>query len=769
MKKWVVVFVVLLVGAVMFVARGGVAKRANAFPPQIATGGGHSCRIVSPGTVECWGANFAGQLGNGALGSAVAVAGPTAPLGANAKVIATGSNHTCVVLTDNTVRCWGANGEGQLGNNTTTLSSTPVTATVTDAKDIAAGNGHTCVVLNDGRVQCWGSNQFGQLGNGTKVSSSVPVAVSNMTDASQVAAGIGHTCVLRTGGSVSCWGTGPLGSGATSDVPVAVPGITSATVVVAGLSNSCALLATGTVSCWGAGSVGELGDGALVSRSAPGPVSGVTGATAIAIGGSHGCAVVALGEVLCWGGNVSGQLGFLLPTNAMCGPVTYPCSPTPAKVPGISGAVDVAVGDSHTCVIFPGARAACWGWNGFGQLGNGEAAAQSGVAEMTYSARPVFVTRKALSVSGNSGGHSCAVLPNGTARCWGENLNGQLGDGTIGTGANPGSATPVAVAGLSNVQQISAGGNHTCALLFDASLRCWGKAVFGQVGAPGGSADKPLPAAVGGPMVVGVGLGRHMSCLIRSGIGSGGISSLRCWGVNNNGQLGVGSSQPLCSGPLVLVALPCTNVPVPAQVTEVVMVRGGIEHTCALRANGAVWCWGQNLFAQLGAGTGSLPRAVLGVGRAVGLAVGPNHNCALLADGTVQCWGDNRQGQVGIAASTNPVTVPNVVTGISDARAVIAGGDFSCALLGNGTIRCWGDNRLGLLGNATAGNGSSTPVAVTGVTDATQIAAAGSALNACAVIESGGVMCWGANGSGELGRGTRSSFSATPAAVIGLP
>ena len=126
MRNWIIVIIAVLIVVIVVAVRTGTPKRATAFPPALAAGGSHTCRIATPSTVECWGANFLGQLGKGSTGTAVAVAGPTAALGANALAIAGGSNHTCVVLTGGAVRCWGANAQGQLGDNTTTMSPTPV-------------------------------------------------------------------------------------------------------------------------------------------------------------------------------------------------------------------------------------------------------------------------------------------------------------------------------------------------------------------------------------------------------------------------------------------------------------------------------------------------------------------------------------------------------------------------------------------------------------------------------------------------------------------
>ena len=227
------------------------------------------------------------------------------------------------MLNTGAVNCWGNNGDGRLGNNTTTSSSAPVAVSAfTDgatAVSITAGGSHTCAVLNTGAVNCWGRNFNGQLGNGTTTDSLVPVAVAAFTDVSATAvsitAGSYHTCALLNTGAVNCWGyngDGRLGNGTTTDslVPVAVSAFTdgSATAVsiTAGNYHTCALLNTGAVNCWGRNNYGQLGNNSTTDSSAPVAVSAFTdGATAVSItaGDSHTCALLNTGAVNCWGSN----------------------------------------------------------------------------------------------------------------------------------------------------------------------------------------------------------------------------------------------------------------------------------------------------------------------------------------------------------------------------------------------------------------------------------------------------------------------------------
>lgn len=329
------------------------------------------------------------------------------PLGsAPIKKIAPGVNHTCAIMADDTVKCWGNNTSGQLGNGSTIATSSAVTVTgVVNAIDIASGNSFSCAVVgaapaaSSGSVVCWGLGTTGQLGNGSNASSSSAVAAGSMTDAIQVTARTSHACALRSPGQVMCWGagtSGQLGNNAlaNSAVPVAVQGLgpdnygvvnaetgeassTKAFQVSAGSEHTCARVSISSgsaglgVKCWGAKNHGELGNGAALCQvnticdpKAPDPVprrvSNLITAVHLAVGGHHSCTVLNSGGVRCWGRGDQGQLGN---GNTLR-------SSTPVTVSGVSGATHAAAGDAFACAA-TGSALKCWGDNSGGQLGNG--------------------------------------------------------------------------------------------------------------------------------------------------------------------------------------------------------------------------------------------------------------------------------------------------------------------------------------------------------------------------------------------------------------
>src|SRR2546426_630881 len=257
-------------------------------PTAVAGGGFHACMRLPDGTVQCWGRNNFGQLGNGDGNLAdssvpVAVTGLT-----TATRVVTGDSHTCALLGDGTVQCCGGrNEDGHLGDGPFTTSSTPVrVGGLTGAAAVAGGFYHTCALLGDGTVQCWGRNAEGQLGDGSSIGTRAPTRVIGITGALAVSGGFQHTCALLSDGTVQCWGRnaeGRPGDGATTRpcTPARGGGGTGAVAVSAGILHTCALLANGTVKCWGAvgpnNDFGQLGNGATTGSSTPVTVTG-TGA-----------------------------------------------------------------------------------------------------------------------------------------------------------------------------------------------------------------------------------------------------------------------------------------------------------------------------------------------------------------------------------------------------------------------------------------------------------------------------------------------------------
>jgi alpha-tubulin suppressor-like RCC1 family protein len=285
----------------------------------ITAGFAHTCALTTNRTVTCWGYNGSGQIGDGTTNNARLTPTPVPGLG-NVTAITAGSDHTCAVTSDRTVKCWGANSAGQVGDGTTSprLTPTPVVA-LTNVTAITAGSDHTCATTRYSflsTVKCWGNNEQGQLGDGTTTRRLTPTEITGLTNVTAtITSGGGHTCATTTSGTATCWGSnywGELGDGTTGTnrlTPTAVTGLTNTATITAGGGHTCATTTSGTTKCWGYNGHGQVGDGTTTQRPTPTAVTGLTNAATITAGTIHTCATTTSGTATCWGRNEYGQVG----------------------------------------------------------------------------------------------------------------------------------------------------------------------------------------------------------------------------------------------------------------------------------------------------------------------------------------------------------------------------------------------------------------------------------------------------------------------------
>ncbi|MBI2397961.1 MAG: chromosome condensation regulator RCC1 [Xanthomonadales bacterium] len=304
----------------------------------------------------------------------------------------------------------------------------------------------------------------------------------------------------------------------------------------------------------------------------------------------------------------------------------------------------------------------------------------------------------------------------------------------------------------SQAQQLAAGGGHTCAVVPGGNLHCWGWDEQGQLGDAAQNYSNPTPVrAEGLTNVISADGGYQHSCAVTS---AGGVW---CWGYNRWGQIGNGSGADAHT-PTAVVGL-----------SNALAVGTGGNHSCAMLATGAVWCWGHGYHGQLGSGSfmeTNVPVQVVGISTASAIATGENHSCAIVGGGAIKCWGRNHQGQLGNGAIDADPGVLGVVDvfGITTAIALSAGNNHTCALLLDGTVRCWGDGARGALGNGVGMDYSAVPVTVVGINDATALASGD--LHNCVIHSGGGMSCWGYNYFGSVGDGSNRNDRATPVTVI---
>lgn len=405
-----------------------------------------------------------GGTGGGAGGSTGGGGGSTGGSGevpgvtnTSSRSLASAQDHACALVEKEGVDCWGADFVGQLGDGRTDPdSSSPVPVVgITEAVELTAGDipddfdyaeGYTCARNKDGAVQCWGSNEYGQLGNATTKSSDVPVAVADLDDASEISAangiyqgGIGgHVCALTASSTVECWGgneLGQLGNGTDvdSDVPVTVQGLTGAIAIATSGRASCAAKVNGTVDCWG--QQANLPSGGTLASQSPVEVSGLEDIVELSASGEYWCARSAAGTATCWGEQSA----------------AIPCEVEPEEVCGGSGlggddlwattSIDsISAGTDHACAVIAGTLY-CFGFNQYGQLGDGET---NGTVELPGFAgvREVPDTSAPTAIAASSE-HTCVRMSSSAIECWGRNNFGQLGNGTTTN-----SITPVHVLGI---------------------------------------------------------------------------------------------------------------------------------------------------------------------------------------------------------------------------------------------------------------------------------------------------------------------------------
>ncbi len=593
---------------------------------------------------------------------------------------------------------------------------------------LSMGLSFACAVTTTGAAYCWGNNYAGQLGTGDTLPSRTPALVAGGLAFRSVSAGEAHACGVTTSGAVYCWGrnhNGPLGVPGISQslVPVLVPGIPAMRTVAAGGCHSCGIATDGRAWCWGLNTSGQLGNGdhsLTATAIPPSRVAYDTTYQRIGAGYAHTCALATSGGVFCWGNGTSGQLGNGDPNS---------WTPWPTPIPGGRVYRALGVAPSHACAVTTGGEAYCWGNNYSGAIGDGTV--------YTVRSTPTAVLGGlAFATIATGDGITCGVTSSGAAHCWGRNGSGQLGDGT-----RTDRATPVAVTGGLPFRTVRPGYYAACAVATSGAAYCWGATAMLGTGRSDVSAVPVAVSGLTGVTALAAG-GSHVCSL-----GTGG---LLCWGSNARGQLGDGTTIDR-----FVPTLP--DSPLTAQS----LAPGPGDHSCALVAGGGAFCWGSNLWGQLGDGSSTSsprPHAVMGGLVFQRIAVGTAHTCGLTLAGAAYCWGANWNYQLGDSTRTSAST-PQAVRGGLAFKAIGAGLAHTCALATTGEPYCWGVDTVAVMPN------SWTPRLLGGgfVLDSLTVGSQ----HACGLTSGGSAYCWGLNHVGQLGAGSPGAPSPAPVAVSG--
>ena len=383
--------------------------------------------------------------------------------------------------------------------STTTLSPVPPSSSTPAVQlpafsSVAAGDLHTCAVVADKTVMCWGQNDSYQLGTGSTKSLSTPTLVSGLQNVASLALGGQHSCALDASGAVFCWGSNKYGQtgsrGLRDRTPVGTPRAVKlpkpAKSLTAGSKHSCALLTTGEVYCWGFNASGQLGTGRTLTAWAPMKTRTLPAASQVSAGSMHTCAVVA-SSLYCWGQNSERQIGLAVSATSI-----------PTKVPSLASVSQVTSGTAHTCVL-SGGSVLCSGRENQFQTSTPPVTTPSSTSQKPGASTTTTTTTvkpkagaapsswrtvqglQSPSLVAARGDTSCALVTSGGVFCWGRNRTGELGRASALLSDGPGAVLGASRAPLTGVSSVVLGAEHVCALKASVVL-CWGSGMFGQLG-----------------------------------------------------------------------------------------------------------------------------------------------------------------------------------------------------------------------------------------------------------------------------------------------
>lgn len=715
---------------------------ADACPPPdgaalgtLAAGGGFTCGIDPDHGLWCWGSNAFGQIGAASaelqepLPRFVTAAGVT-----GWSDLAAGGAHACAIAEPTgALYCWGLDADGQLGDGSPGDGTTSAPGEIAEPgpwDEVVAGEHHTCA-RKSGELWCWGANYAGTVGNGDLDNTvHTPTRVLTTDDWIAVDASRSHTCGIRDEAGTRrlyCWGDdAALGITPTPIDPVPVPtevphpvGDRTWARITTGAYFTCAIDSTSALWCWGYDDYWEMGDETGQIEPQPALVDEQQTWTAVSAGTNHLCAIAGT-ALACWGRGQAGQIGARIERAGRGGP--------------LAGAwTSVDAGRAHTCATSEEGDASCWGDNGDGELGTGEAGD-------AYAPVLVDDTRAWTAVS--AGDTATCGIVDGDLECWGLDIEEIFG--------NPGDRMRpqlIAYPELAPLDwaEIQVGSLHACAITTSQALWCWGRGDDGQLGNSfEGTSNAPV-LSLGAWSDVAV--GNLYTCGLTGG-------DLWCWGYNENGRTG----ELATDGTVVLGHMVGSGY---ADVST------GNMHACAVMTSGAGVCWGLNqchVVASTGLGDPTIPTSQQGSGW---LTIETSwddtlpHNTGIGPAGLASSWGCADSGRLGNGDPNTDQMAPDALA-LGNWSAVSVGGPIGCGIRGVGELWCWGDGSFGVRGDASDGD-TADPVRILPSMSGWQHVSVG-LRHICAIDMQSSLWCWGDNSAMQVGQGL--GMTPVPQAVM---
>ena len=719
---------------------------------QVSSGGYHCAAIKTDGTLWTWGQGTYGKLGTNDTTNRPAPV-TTFAGGTNWKQVSSGIQHTAAIKTDGTLWTWGRGTDGQLGENTTTSKSTPVTtfAGGTNWKQVSVGNNFCAAIKTDGTLWTWGGGTDGQLGRlNSNPNRYTPVttfaggttwadtSTAEPEDLYTISAGRLHTAAIKTDGTLWTWGGGSNGHLGDNTVtskfaPVTTfAGGTNWKQVSAGRNHTTAIKTDGTLWTWGYGGFGRLGDNTTTNKSTPVTTfAGGTNWKQVSSGFFHISAIKTDGTLWTWGYGGYGRLGDNATTNRST-PVTTFAGGTNWK--------QVSSGGSHTAAIKTDGTLWTWGAGNNGQLGRLNSNPDRFTPVTTFAGGTTWAdtsTAEPEDLYTISAGrlHTAAIKTDGTLWTWGRGTDGQLGDNTAISKFAP----VTTFAGGTNWKQVSSGGSHTAAIKTDGTLWTWGN---GSYGAHNTSTNKSTPVTTfaGGTNWKQVSSGGYHCAAIKTD------GTLWTWGRGADGRLGENAT---------------TNRLIPVNTfaggTDWKQVSVGYRHSAAIKTDGTLWTWGYGPQGQLGNNDTTERRTPVttfagGTNWKQVSASGRYHTAAIKTDGTLWTWGRGVYGALGTNDTTNRPTPVTTFAGGTNWKQVSAGAFHSAAIKTDGTLWTWGRGSDGALGNNTTTDKPTPVTTFAGGTNWKQVSSGG--YHTLALLDDGvnkQLFLFGRNSGGQLG------------------